>query len=265
MNQRKSFRQDYLTAAYADYAIKQLDAEIAEAAMTEDLYANYFYRVCQMQLLYTAGADINVIEPLLTPAIEWQSERLAYYETVYGEDYLLIPEDNTNEAYLLISLCILFNQEDLLNEFCKSIFDYPSLVLDGYLQMIWPHFVVDEDEPLPRGYAFRKKLKQAIEATTEQETIKHLKAYLRSWYGAFQKIGNTMIDGHLKQEDAIKNRIYTYFGYWCFEAAAVAYLKNIDDTALHECIWYPKDMVQYARQKYPLDFDDAGQVILENG
>ncbi|WP_442903088.1 PoNe immunity protein domain-containing protein, partial [Gilliamella sp. Bif1-4] len=32
-----------------------------------------------------------------------------------------------------------------------------------------------------------------------------------------------------------------------FEAAAVAYLKDIDDSCLHRFIYYPKDMVEYAR------------------
>ena len=31
-----------------------------------------------------------------------------------------------------------------------------------------------------------------------------------------------------------------YIGYWSFEAAFVAYYKDIDDTELHEFIYYPK-------------------------
>ncbi|KDN15677.1 PoNe immunity protein domain-containing protein [Snodgrassella communis] len=38
----------------------------------------------------------------------------------------------------------------------------------------------------------------------------------------------------------------SFCGYWCFEAAAVASLKDIDESSLHRFIYYPKDMVEYA-------------------
>ena len=34
-----------------------------------------------------------------------------------------------------------------------------------------------------------------------------------------------------------------YCGYWAFEAAAIAYLDDLDDTELRQSPYYPKDMV----------------------
>ena len=39
-----------------------------------------------------------------------------------------------------------------------------------------------------------------------------------------------------------------YFGYWAFEAGAVAYLYGIDDNQISHMV-YPKDLVAYARNQ----------------
>lgn len=40
-----------------------------------------------------------------------------------------------------------------------------------------------------------------------------------------------------------------YVGYWSFESAAVVYLLDLDDSSLHQFLYYPKDLVAYARAK----------------
>ena len=44
----------------------------------------------------------------------------------------------------------------------------------------------------------------------------------------------------------------SYFGYWCLEAALVTFLWNIDDSSYRDHLVYPKDLVDYARQNFPL-------------
>ena len=34
-----------------------------------------------------------------------------------------------------------------------------------------------------------------------------------------------------------------YYGYWCFEAALVVRLLDIDDSSFRDNVYYPKDMV----------------------
>ena len=57
-----------------------------------------------------------------------------------------------------------------------------------------------------------------------------------------------MLELQLNQQDNSRD-CCSFVGYWCFEAAAVAYLKNIDDSTLHRFIYYPKDMIAYARSQ----------------
>jgi hypothetical protein len=44
----------------------------------------------------------------------------------------------------------------------------------------------------------------------------------------------------------------SYFGYWCLEAALVTFLWDIDDTSYRDHLVYPKDLVAYARENFPL-------------
>jgi len=43
----------------------------------------------------------------------------------------------------------------------------------------------------------------------------------------------------------------SFFGYWCFEAALVTYLWDIDDSSYRDHKYYPKDLVDYARENFP--------------
>jgi Domain of unknown function (DUF1911)/Domain of unknown function (DUF1910) len=43
-----------------------------------------------------------------------------------------------------------------------------------------------------------------------------------------------------------------FFGYWAFEAALVTYLWDIDDSTYRDLPHYPKDLIDYARQNFPL-------------
>lgn len=40
----------------------------------------------------------------------------------------------------------------------------------------------------------------------------------------------------------------------------MAYIKDIDDTKLHDFIWYPKDIVEYARKKFASSLKEEVQL-----
>ncbi|MEG0487696.1 MAG: DUF1911 domain-containing protein, partial [Acinetobacter sp.] len=53
-------------------------------------------------------------------------------------------------------------------------------------------------------------------------------------------------NSHLEPAEELR-----YSGYWAFEAAALVYLLDLDDSALHKYLFYPKDIVQWARSQKP--------------
>jgi len=64
--------------------------------------------------------------------------------------------------------------------------------------------------------------------------------YCDQWYEAFEQA--PWHDSHLDGE--------SYFGYWAFEAAAVAYLYGLDDSAVEHMV-FPRDLLEYARRFTP--------------
>ena len=150
----------------------------------------------------------------------------------------------------LLGLCILFERQDWFEIIVKAV-DYDQenreKAIDSLIAMKIPDYPITE-EKTPQMLSFRNPLYKAIHAEKPKDTLKFLDEYLRRWYDGLRKSGYGYIDSHLNQQGDSRD-CCSFVGYWCFEAAAVAYLKNIDDSTLHRFIYYPKDMVEYARSQ----------------
>ena len=68
-----------------------------------------------------------------------------------------------------------------------------------------------------------------------------LKTYVENWYKKHMR--GSALHGTDKSE--------AYVGYWCFEAALVAMLWDIDDSAFTEHPHYPVDVVRHYRKQAP--------------
>lgn len=182
----------------------------------------------------------------------------------------------------LLGLCILFERKDWLKVIVEAVdLEKKKRVnaLDSLIAMKIPDYPITKAK-MPEAFTFREPLYQAIQAQTEEETLAFLEDYLCRWYDGLHfeqltsketlkrvfddpsyffkrslhlrmvsiKAREAYIDSNLWNKD-IYNAPCCFYGYWCFEAAAVAYLKNIDDSRLHRFIYYPKDMIEYARAK----------------
>ena len=150
----------------------------------------------------------------------------------------------------LLGLCILFERQDWFEIIVKAV-DYDQenreKAIDSLIAMKIPDYPITE-EKTPRMLSFRNPLYKAIHAEKPKDTLKFLDEYLRRWYDGLRKTGYVYMDSHLNQQGDSRD-CCSFVGYWCFEAAAVAYLKNIDDSTLYRFIYYPKDMVEYARSQ----------------
>ena len=71
-----------------------------------------------------------------------------------------------------------------------------------------------------------------------------LKRYIENWYEDNLKIRGEGAPGIGSHEKMIR-----YQGYWCWEAAAVAIMMDIDDTTFRDHEHYPKDLVAWARTR----------------
>ena len=76
-----------------------------------------------------------------------------------------------------------------------------------------------------------------LDEAIEQRSAEPLKTYLSRWYSSNRSSG--WYDTHKEDDDEL-----LYYGYWCFEAAAVAKRLGLDDTLIRDNKYYPKDLVK---------------------
>jgi len=215
--------------------------------LSDDAYQRF-------SLHYTAGEPIEQLRSELTGVIE-AYER---YQRALGE-YEGMPKIapfTFAELYLyercmqLIGLCYLLHRRDLLPRIAAlqdpAYAGDDTLYEDLLAYEMEERFDVDEwhhDEPY-------RSLINCLYGETETEQLAELQTYLRRWYPAFKYA--PWHDGHLRMRGTEGD----YFGYWAFEAGAVAYLLDLNDSAITHMV-YPKDLVAWARANKHLS-EEAG-------
>jgi hypothetical protein len=83
--------------------------------------------------------------------------------------------------------------------------------------------------------------------TLEEATIS-MNEYLRIWHKSFE--GCSWHGGRLIQNPGW---FMPYYGYWSFESAAIAILRNIDDRTFRNHLLYPKDLADWARENNSIE------------
>jgi hypothetical protein len=96
-----------------------------------------------------------------------------------------------------------------------------------------------------------RDLINAMYRESPAESLVDLRLYIMSWYRSFKYV--PWHDGHLR----ISGTEGDYFGYWAFEAGAVALLCDIDDSSVDHMV-YPKDLVAWARAHKHLSENTEG-------
>lgn len=79
-----------------------------------------------------------------------------------------------------------------------------------------------------------------------------LRAYLKQWYRGMR---------NCYWHDRHKRNMEAFFGYWAFEAGLVTLLWDVDDAPYRDLPYYPKDLVDDARQRDVLRSFPAGHRI----
>lgn len=218
------------------------DTEEERRMLARSAHARFAYNL--LALRYTSGAPIEELRAELgrvVEAYECYQQALATFEKAplmspLGLDQL----GDYERAMQIMGLCILLHRPDLLNRMAALIDpgykgedtlyeDLLAFYQSGRVELDeWYH-----DEPYT-------PLIRAIYEDDKDQAAALLNEYVESWYPAFKYV--PWHDGHLR----INGTDGDYFGYWAFEAGAVAYLCNIDDSAVTHMV-YPKDLVDWAR------------------
>jgi hypothetical protein len=247
------------------FKVKESDFEFANKNIFEadspeqekSLRVRYFQELALDEILirYTAGDAIDSLPAFLEKLIE-QYQKFQKALAVYENSPNIPPLDlgllyEYEECVQVISLCILLHRIDLVVPFV-AMFDNAGYagddtLIEDLLSKVIPNRH-DVDEWNHETYT---PLVHAIYEEDGEEASALLEAYCRNWYSAFEQA--PWHDTHLMGDKG------SYVGYWALEAAAIAYLYGIDDSAIKHRV-YPKDLVDYARNFVTTNFTSAPRV-----
>ncbi len=211
----------------------------------------------QLMLNYTAG---NPIEPLraeleeVISAYERYGEHLWRYTGDRNEVvFKFYSLDEYCQLMQLIGLCFLLHRRDLLPRLAAlQDGENRANVGSDWLVEEFMSYVLGDRLETEHVCAVRpyEPLIDAMSSETNEEAIKDMDRYLKRWYKDLA--GTGWHDSH--KEDGSG-----YYGYWSFEAGAAVMLLGIeDDSSLHKYLYYPKDMVAWARENAER-FKDGGK------
>ena len=140
--------------------------------------------------------------------------------------------DAYNENLKMLSLAVLFEIEEKLIALTKRKMKEKE-VKDWLLL-----FLIGEEQPdLPLLFPDRFQMMKALVEEKETDKPKLLEKYLKEdWYNK-----------EYECYEAHKSDQNIYYGYWSFEAGAIAKILNLDDSNLKDVPYYPYDWVHYKR------------------
>ncbi|MBS7562771.1 MULTISPECIES: PoNe immunity protein domain-containing protein [unclassified Pseudomonas] len=205
-------------------------------------------RLHHLILNYTGGASMEALAQELDGLIEGYEdyqrklglcEELPNIAPLNIDDY---PHDY-EEYVQVISLCILLQRGDLLPRVAllqdRAGYHAEDTLIEDLLKPYLPDRA-DLDEWYHTLYS---PLIWAIYSEDPDEPRDLLVEYCNQWYQSFEHA--SWYDSHLDMDEG-----GYYFGYWAFEAAAVAYLYGLDDSAVKHMV-FPRDLLDYARRFTP--------------
>jgi Domain of unknown function (DUF1911) len=265
-------RQPFLVAEYFHateknyyYLTSEIEKEVKENAGNKELIslhhadlADFSYELFSLD--FTAGQTLGELRSRLTDVIEAYEryqKALAFHEGVTDIAPLsFVMLDEYERALQLVSLCYLLHRRDLLPRL-RALFDPGYAGQDTVYEDLMAFDVAgraDVDE-----WFHEEPYSTLVNAMylEQPEANRELNKYCESWYKCFESVA-PWHDSHTRIEGTEGD----YYGYWAFEAAAVAFLYDLDDSEIDHMV-YPKDLVAWARDNKALSEEDAkGHVAL---
>ena len=163
---------------------------------------------------------------------ECYKKLLFYYSKMWDRKYGYI------ELVKVLSLGVLFkvNRSDIFELeqrlISEKFDDYLVNTLIKEIDSTW------EREGVEFEFEVYECLKQILD-NDEIIACEALKEYLQEkWYEIHRECA--WYDSHKSSKNV-------YYGYWSFEAGAIAKILNLDDSSLRDVPYYPYDLVRYKK------------------
>lgn len=225
-------------------SLSRSDFDAEDKSLNADAYADEMFTTYMLK--YTAGEPIESLQSELAGVVS-AHEQAAKYVRVYQKSPTFPPLrfieiDEYERVLQLIGLCFLLHRRDLLPR-VAAMFD-PSGANSDTLYEDMLAFELEGRFELDSWYhdAPYRDLINSLYRDEDNESIADISRYLKMWYPSLSKA-----PWHNTHLGVDAEGCGGYFGYWAIEAAAVAYLMELDDSSFREHLVYPKDLVDFAR------------------
>ena len=179
----------------------------------------------EINLLYSLGEDLTTIE-------EAYKKLLCYYSKMWDRKYGYI------ELIKVLSLAVLFEVDR------SDIFELEKKLISEKFDDYLVNFLIQKIDLTweRKGEEFEFKVYDCLKQILEKDreiACEELKEYLlEKWYEIHRECA--WYDSH-------KSNKNVYYGYWSFEAGAIAKILNLDDSSLKDVPYYPYDLVHYKK------------------
>ncbi len=228
-----------------DQLISESNERINSDQIDPENLPNVQYRIFLSSLekliaMYSGGKSFDVIKTEYSKTLNLIEQ--GWDDTVVkfkmGRPQVIYDKYSANHyCYMIwmISLAILLRVSE------KEITILKTIIREGNIDDELIHFLLQDNfqNPTKNSYKpFKSLLAKNIEATSKNV----IKKYLDKWFQ------NTSILTWHNYKISIETSKYHY-GYWCFEAAAVVAILDLDDSSFRENQYYPKDLVDYYRSE----------------
>jgi hypothetical protein len=220
----------------------EIDQILSDSDKTEDhkkrlLWSQTYTSLELLIARYSAGESIESLQQYALRTFEFFK---AYRERFPSYNKLLLWEPDAYQYVMwLLSLAVMLD----LKEYVPQIASWISTEEDDGQDVLVHRLLERLGVSMPGESLIHEKpyvaLLQATE-TTSADQQKAMTKYLKTWYSGMK---------NCYWHDRHKRLHAFFFGYWSFEAGLVTLLWNIDDSAYRDMPFYPKDMVDFARQQ----------------
>jgi hypothetical protein len=199
---------------------------------------------------YSSGADINGLISNWITGVQWISTTWSTSdlckEGYPPKYYKFFNLDKYDEILWYLSLGILLKVES--KEFCKLVevidkLEVKDFLLEFLIRKYLPSRTITY-ETYEKHFIIPKvfnTLRTAIQEQDKKIIQEKIKVFIRKEWLANHR--SCFWSSSHKSSNLI------YQGYWCYEAAAITCILDLDDSSYRDWKYYPKDIVDFYRSK----------------
>jgi len=199
-----------------------------------------------LTLAYSGGANLAELRAFYPSVIEaWLTHEkydLDYDQSLSGESATTATYALLGPAFHYVNRMVCFGillgwGNQLMH--VARIIEYKNPRMDGMLERLLSYYVPSRDTSISectRHLPYFKTLK-VFNAHPEKRS-ELMAEYLEDWYVASRR--EPYYDSHTRDT--------SFQGYWSWEAAAITFLLDIDDSSYRTAEFYPADLVDFARR-----------------